>query len=268
MVSNTTDMLLKELTSQGVLRLTLNDPERCNALSKDMLQAMFEALAAAEADPAVRVVILCAKGSVFCAGHDLKELNSRCNDVDDGKAFFKELFFRCSEVMQMIVKNSKTIIAEVNGVATAAGCQLVASCDLALAAENAKFATPGVNIGLFCATPMVALSRNVSNKHAMEMLLTGDMISATKAEKIGLINRVVNVKELTKQSMAMANKIASKSSMTLTTGKYAFYQQRDMCLADAYRYASQCMVDNMFKQDAREGINTFVKKCHPKWQDK
>ena len=267
-MSNTTDILLKELTNQGVLRLTLNDPERCNALSEDMLQAMFNALIKAEADPAVRVVVLCAKGAVFCAGHDLKEINAKCNDADDGKAFFNVLFSRCSELMQAIVNIPKTVIAEVNGVATAAGCQLVASCDLALAAENAKFATPGVNIGLFCFTPMVALSRNVSNKHAMEMLLTGDMISATRAEQIGLINRVVNVKELTKQSMTMANKIANKSSMTLANGKCAFYQQRDMCLTDAYHYASQCMVNNMFKQDAREGINAFVKKRHPRWQDK
>jgi len=261
------DILLRELTDQGILRLTLNDPKRCNALSEAMLVALGAALAEAKANPAVRVVVLAAKGSIFCAGHDLKEINARCSDADAGQACFSALFVRCSEVMQAIVNNPKTIIAEVAGVATAAGCQLVASCDLAFATDSARFATPGVNIGLFCSTPMVALSRNVANKHAMEMLLTGDMISATKAEQIGLINRVVNAVELTKQSMAMATKIASKSSMALATGKRAFYQQRTMNLIDAYQHASKVMVDNMLKQDAQEGINAFIEKRPPSWQD-
>ena len=170
--------------------------------------------------------------------------------------------------MQSIVRHPKPVIAEVATVATAAGCQLVASCDLAYAAESARFATPGVNIGLFCSTPMVALSRNVSNKHAMEMLLSGDMVSADRAEQIGLINRVAPADELTEQAMEMAEKIASKSSMTVATGKQAFYAQAEMALGNAYAYASKVMVDNMLKHDAEEGINAFVEKRKPEWQDK
>ncbi len=262
------DILLRELNDQGVLRLTLNDPKRCNALSEAMLIALSTALQEAEVNPNVRVVVLAATGSVFCAGHDLKEINIGCNDADAGLAYFNSLFTHCSKVMQAIVNSPKIIIAEIAGVATAAGCQLVASCDLAFATDSAKFATPGVNIGLFCSTPMVALSRNVANKHAMEMLLTGDLISAAKAEQMGLINRVVTVAELTDQSMAMAIKIASKSSMTLAIGKRAFYQQCTMSLANAYQYASRVMVDNMLKQDAQEGIDAFISKRPPIWSDK
>jgi enoyl-CoA hydratase/carnithine racemase len=260
-------MLLRELTDQGVLRLTLNDPKHCNALSEYMLAALGSALEKAEADPAVRVIVLAAIGSVFCAGHDLKEIHAKRNDADAGLSYFTNLFTNCCEVMQTIVNSPKIIIAEVAGVATASGCQLVASCDLAFATNHAQFATPGVNIGLFCSTPMVALSRNMTNKHAMEMLLTGDMISANKAEQIGLINRVVTSAEITKHSMATATKIASKSSMTLTTGKRAFHQQDNMSLADAYQHTSRVMVDNILKYDAREGIHAFISKRVPTWQD-
>ena len=232
-----------------------------------MLAALGSALAKAETDPAVRVIVLAAIGSAFCAGHDLQEIHARRNDTDAGLSYFTNLFANCCKVMQANVNSPKIIIGEVAGVATASGCQLVASCDLAFATDHSKFATPGVNIGLFCSTPMVALSRNMAHKHAMEMLLTGDMISANKAEQIGLINRVVTSAEITKHSMATAAKIASKSSMTLTTGKRAFYQQGAMNLADAYQYTSKVMVDNILKYDAREGIHAFISKRVATWQD-
>ena len=215
----------------------------------------------------VRVIVLAAEGPAFSAGHDLKEITAARSHEDAGKAYFTELLDTCASVMQLIVSNPKPVIAEVTGVATAAGCQLVASCDLALAADSARFATPGVNIGLFCSTPMVALSRNVANKHAMEMLLTGDMVSASKAEEIGLINRAVAAEKLTAETMAMAAKIASKSAMTLAVGKHAFYRQSEMSLPGAYNYSSQVMVDNMLKHDAEEGIGAFVEKRTPQWKD-
>ena len=264
---NNSETLLQEM-SDGVLRLTLNDQKRRNALSETMLTQLANAFSEAALDPSVRVIVLAANGPAFCAGHDLKEITGARTAADGGQAYFKQLFETCASVMQLIVNNPKPVIAEVAGVATAAGCQLVASCDLALAADTARFATPGVNIGLFCSTPMVALSRNVSNKHAMEMLLTGDMISAERAGQIGLINRAVSADELTEQTMALAMKMASKSSMTLAVGKRAFYQQATMPLADAYSYTSQVMVDNMLAHDAEEGIGAFVEKRAPVWQDK
>jgi enoyl-CoA hydratase/carnithine racemase len=216
----------------------------------------------------VRAIVLAANGPAFCAGHDLKEITAARAGEDNGKAYFEALFATCASLMQLIVRNPKPVIAEVATVATAAGCQLVASCDLAVAADSARFATPGVNIGLFCSTPMVALSRNVASKHAMEMLLTGDMISAQKAQQIGLINQVCSAEELTEQSMAMAAKIAAKSTMTVAVGKRAFYEQAEMPLEDAYNYASKVMVDNMLKHDAEEGIGAFIEKRSPEWQDR
>ena len=192
--------------------------------------------------------------------------NGRQN-ADRGRSYFTKILNQCSSVMQKIVTSSKPVIAEVDGVATAAGCQLVASCDLALASDNAKFCTPGVNIGLFCSTPMVALSRNLTNKHAMAMLLTGDMVSASRAAEMGLINQVVPSAELSTTSMALAKKIAAKSSLTVATGKRAFYQQKEMDLATAYNYASKVMVDNMLARDAEEGIAAFIEKRAPDWHD-
>ena len=264
----TKDILLSELNNQGVLRLTLCDEKRRNALSETMLKTLGEALGEAANNPDVRVVVLAALGPAFCAGHDLKEISAKRSAADGGQAYFTALFSSCANVMQAIVNNPKPVIAEIAGVATAAGCQLVASCDLAVAADTAKFATPGVNIGLFCSTPMVALSCNVSNKHAMEMLLTGDMISATRAEQIGLINRTVEPTQLTEETMAIAAKIASKSTMTVAMGKTAFYQQQPMELNSAYAYTSQIMVDNMLKLDAKEGVSAFIEKRSPKWQDR
>lgn len=267
MANQTDDILLSEKTD-GILRLTLNDLKRRNALSEQMLARLTEAFAAAAMEESVRVIVLAATGPAFCAGHDLKEITAARAEADHGQAYFKLLFDACASLMQLIVRNPKPVIAEVAGVATAAGCQLVASCDLALAADSALFATPGVNIGLFCSTPMVALSRNVPNKQAMEMLLTGDMISAQKAQDIGLINQALPVEELQKKTLMMAAKIASKSSMTIAVGKQAFYKQAEMSLSDAYSYASQVMVDNMLKQDAEEGIGAFIEKREPSWQDK
>lgn len=261
------NILLRDLDGDGILRLTLNDMRRRNALSEAMLTDLGAAFAEAGANPAVRVVILAANGPAYCAGHDLKELTAARAGPERGKAYFVKVMAMCSGVMQGIVNCPKPVIAEVTGIATAAGCQLVASCDLALAAETAQFSTPGVHIGLFCSTPMVALSRNVSNKHAMEMLLTGEMTSAHRAADIGLINRVVAADALQEASMAMARKIASKSSMTLATGKRAFYAQREMTLAEAYDYASNVMVENMLARDAEEGIGAFIEKRAPQWQD-
>lgn len=262
------EIILKELTESGVLRLTLNDNSRRNALSEAMLDELGKIMTSSAIDPAVRVIVLAANGPAFCAGHDLKEMTAGRNSEDNGKAYFTMVMQTCSIMMQSIVNNPKPVIAEIAGIATAAGCQLVASCDLAYAAETAKFGTPGVHIGLFCSTPMVALSRNVSNKHAMEMLLTGDMTSAERAAEIGLINQVTDSDLLTETTMQIAEKIASKSSMTLATGKKAFYEQRDLNLDDAYAYASQIMVDNMLKHDAEEGIQAFIEKRTAQWLDK
>ncbi|WP_294607349.1 enoyl-CoA hydratase [Roseovarius sp.] len=261
------DILLRDLEDDGVLRLTLNDVGRRNALSEAMLAELGAAFAAAGTNPAVRVIILAANGPAFCAGHDLKEMTAGRTGPDGGKAYFTKVMAQCSGVMQAIVNCPKPVIAEVTGIATAAGCQLVASCDLAIAADTAKFSTPGVHIGLFCSTPMVALSRNVAGKHAMEMLLTGDMTPANRAADIGLVNHAVAPEALRATTMEMARKIASKSSMTLATGKRAFYAQREMPLAQAYDYASGVMVDNMLARDAQEGIGAFIEKRDPQWQD-
>ena len=260
-------ILLSELSDAGVLRLTLNNPARRNALSENMLATIQSALDTAADDTAVRVIVLASNGPAFSAGHDLKELTAGRAAADAGKAYFSKIMTQCSTMMQTIVRHPKPVIAEVRGVATAAGCQLVASCDLAYAALDSKFGTPGVNIGLFCSTPMVALSRNVAPKFAMEMLLTGDMTSAVRAAEIGLLNAAVAEDELTETVTAVALKIAGKSSMTLKTGKHAFYEQAEMSLSDAYDYAAGVMVDNMLKRDAEEGVNAFLEKRHAVWND-
>lgn len=260
-------ILLSELSDAGVLRLTLNNPARRNALSENMLATIQSALDTAADDTAVRVIVLASNGPAFSAGHDLKELTAGRAAADAGKAYFSKIMTQCSTMMQTIVRHPKPVIAEVRGIATAAGCQLVASCDLAYAALDSKFGTPGVNIGLFCSTPMVALSRNVAPKFAMEMLLTGDMTSAVRAAEIGLLNAAVAEDELTETVTAVALKIAGKSSMTLKTGKHAFYEQAEMSLSDAYDYAAGVMVDNMLKRDAEEGVNAFLEKRHAVWND-
>lgn len=259
--------LIQVTHAKGITRLMLDDNDRRNALSMDMLAQLQNALDQAAADSAVRVIVIAAIGPAFCAGHDLKEMTRARESTDGGKTFFAETMVTCSRLMQTIVNHPKPVIAELTGVATAAGCQLVASCDLAYAAPTARFGTPGVNIGLFCSTPMAALSRNVSNKSAMEMLLCGDLIDAKAAETIGLINRVVPEETLTEYTMGVAAKIASKSSMTLATGKQAFYRQQEMPLAQAYEFTSHIMVENMLKRDAEEGINAFIEKRAPQWAD-
>ena len=261
------DWVLEELEN-GVMRLILNDEKRRNALSENMLDALHEKIMDSAKNPKIRVVIISAKGPVFCAGHDLKEITQARDYKDDGIIYFQKLFDKCSEIMKGIVTNPKPVIAEVNGIATAAGCQLVASCDLAIASDASKFATPGVNIGLFCSTPMVALSRNISNKHAMEMLLTGDMVDSKRAEQIGLINFSCAEKVLSDEVNALAKKIASKSSLTLSVGKRAFYQQAEMTLGEAYAHTAKIMVNNMLQKDAKEGISAFLTKRKPQWQDK
>ena len=259
--------LLRE-TRDGIALLTMNRPEQRNTLSETMLASFAEILAETAADRAVRALVLAANGPVFCAGHDLKELTARRSDADGGKNYFRHIMETCSGVMQAIVGLPQPVIAAVQGVATAAGCQLVASCDLAVASAKAKFCTPGVNIGLFCSTPMVALSRNVAAKHAMEMLLTGDMISAEEAQRIGLVNRVVEPGSETAAALALARKIAEKSALTVKIGKEAFYRQREMPLAEAYRYASQVMTENMMARDAEEGICAVLDKRAPRWEDR
>ena len=261
-------ILKSTLSKEGVMRLILNNPNSHNVLSEEMMENIQISLDEAKNDNKARVIIISAEGPTFSAGHDLKELKSARQDSDKGKKYFKKIMQKCSKMMQSIVKNPKPIIAEVSGVATAAGCQLVASCDLAYAGPSAKFATPGVNIGLFCSTPMVALSRNISNKHSMEMLLTGDLISSDKAVKIGLINEMVTEDVLQNFVLEKALKISKKSSMTLKIGKEAFYNQIDMTLSEAYDYASNVMVENMLRFDADEGIDAFITKRKPKWQDK
>ena len=253
--------------TEGILCLTLNDPNRRNALSEEMLVALSEAFDSVSDNPDIRVIILAAAGPVFCAGHDLKEMTAGRQNADRGRAYFKKILHQCSSVMQKIVTCPKPVIAEIDGVATAAGCQLVASCDLAVASKTAQFCTPGVHIGLFCSTPMVALSRNLANKHAMEMLLTGDRVSAARAAEMGLVNQVVPSSELRTTSMAFAKKIAAKSRLTVGMGKCAFYQQKEMDLAAAYNYASEIMVKNMMARDAEEGIAAFIEKRLPNWRD-
>jgi len=260
-------MVLKEELKSGLLRLNLNNPQSKNALSEDMISALINCIDSASNDHSIKVIIIAASGNVFCAGHDLKEITKARDSQDGGDLYFKGLFNSCSSLMQLIVNTPKPIIAQVDGVATAAGCQLVASCDLAIASDVSKFATPGVNIGLFCSTPMVALSRNVHKKNAMEMLLTGDMIDCKKAKEIGLINEYVSPDNLNDSVLHLAEKIASKSSRTLATGKKAFYKQAEMSLADAYEYTSEVMKENLLRSDAKEGISAFLEKRTPKWDD-
>jgi len=255
-----------EHTNEGVLRLTMDDQQSRNALSEIMMKSLIEELTKVSSNDAIRVVVIASNGPVFSAGHDLKEITEVRNQNDFGEEYFKKLFDTCSALMKLIVAYPKPVIAEVSGIATAAGCQLVASCDLATSSDSAQFATPGVNIGLFCSTPMVALSRNVSKKHAMEMLLTGDMVNAKKAKEIGLINNYFQTEELTKETMVLANKIASKSSAIVSVGKGAFYTQSELDLYAAYEYTSKVMVKNILQEDAKEGIDAFLEKRSPKWE--
>tara|TARA_Y100000768_G_scaffold363729_1_gene323617 strand:- start:605 stop:1411 length:807 start_codon:yes stop_codon:yes gene_type:complete len=254
-------------SSGGILRLLLNDAENKNPLSDKMMMQLKEQLIKASNDNSIRVVIIAAVGDVFCSGHNLKEITNARKNEDGGKSYFLDLFNLCSSLMQMIISCSKPVIAEIDGIATAAGCQLVASCDLAIASDSSKFATPGVNIGLFCSTPMVALSRNVSKKDSMKMLLTGDMVDAVEAKRISLINDHVPDDKLNESVISLAKKIATKPLSTVKIGKDAFYRQYEMSLSDAYEYTSKVMTINSLSDEAKEGIISFLEKRDPVWKD-
>ncbi|RLA06495.1 MAG: enoyl-CoA hydratase [Gammaproteobacteria bacterium] len=245
----------------GIATLTLNRPEQFNALSSDMLFELQAALDDISADASIRVVIIGANGRGFCAGHDLKEIRSSTD-----KAFHQALFDRCSKVMLTINSMPQPVIAQIDGIATAAGCQLVANCDLAVATMESRFAVSGINLGLFCSTPAVPLSRNLSRKQAMQMLLTGDFISAEQAQSYGLVNDVVNNNELKQATMDLAHKIAAKSPLATKLGKQMFYQQLPMDLSAAYAFASERMACNMDSEDAREGVDAFMEKRRPEWK--
>jgi len=252
--------------SGGVLRIILAKPP-ANALSIAVMEALQAAFDAAAQDGDVRVIVLAsAGGKVFSAGHDLKEMQAHRGDADGGKAFFEHTFAICSKLMQTIVNHPRPVIAEIDGVATAAGCQLVASCDLAIASDKASFGVNGIDVGLFCTTPSVALSRKVHRKHAMEMLLTGEMIDASTAREFGLVNRVVPAEYLNQIVTKYAQVIAAKSPTALRLGKQGFYAQAEMGLADAYENASKVMVENMLSADAEEGISAFIGKRKPEWR--
>ena len=254
-----------ETTDAGIRRITLDAPATLNLLTLEMMAAIAAALQRAGDDPAVRVVVLAASGKAFCAGHDLKAMAARRADADGGRAAFTETFDRCSEMMLAIVDCPRPVIAEVHAVAAAAGCQLVAACDMAVAADSARFGTTGVSFGLFCSTPAVPLSRAVERKAALEMLFTGDLIDAARAAAIGLVNKVVPAADLTAATMALAARIARQSPLVLGLGKRAFYEQAGMSLREAYRHASGVMVDNLMTADGEEGIAAFIAKRPPRW---
>ena len=259
--------LIKTEKSNNIFNIILNDEKHQNTLSEEMIKELSEVFKLAESDNKIKVIILSSIGKVFCAGHNLKDLNSKRSENDNGEHYYKKLFQMCSELMISINKHSKPVIAMIDGIATAAGCQLISSCDLAYSSENSQFATPGVNIGLFCSTPMVPLSRTVGKKQAMEMLLTGDLIDAKKALSTGLINNVFETEKLEENVLKIANKIASKSSATIKIGKDAFYKQKDMSLKEAYDYTSKIMTENMLHKDSEEGITAFLEKRSPNWKD-
>jgi len=267
-MDNSLESILKvDKTEKSIFRLTLDDQQNKNALSEKMINLLKKNLDLASSDNSIKVIIISAIGDVFCSGHNLKEITHARENEDQGESYFLDLFNLCSSLMQLIVNCSKPVIAEIDGIATAAGCQLVASCDLAVASETSRFATPGVNIGLFCSTPMVALSRNVKKKDAMKMLLTGEMIDAKEAKRISLINDYVSKDELRNSVKDLAIKIANKAPMTVRNGKAAFYKQSEMNLSDAYDYTSKVMKDSALKEDAKEGISAFLEKRKPSWED-
>ena len=257
---------LIERRGDSIAQLRLNRPDARNALSRGLIAALDDAVKRLGSDPAIHVIILFADGPAFCAGHDLREIRGARSAPDGGRQFFEELMEACANLMQRIVLCPKPVIAGVGGVATAAGCQLVSSCDLAVASTEARFATPGVDIGLFCSTPMVALSRNVGRKAAMEMLLTGGQVTAARALELGLVNRVVAADQLERETLSLAAQIAAKSPKTLKIGKRAFYEQAEMPLAEAYSYAVRVMVENLMVEDAKEGIGAFLDKRPPTWE--
>lgn len=260
-----TDPILLREDANAVATLTLNRPDALNALSDAMLAGLKAAFAALAEDRAVRAVILRGAGKAFCAGHDLREMQAGRQAEDRGRAYFEDLFRRCAEVMLMIPRLPQPVIAQVHGIATAAGCQLVASCDMAVASEDARFGVNGVDIGLFCSTPMVALSRNVPRKHAFEMLTTGGFVPAGRAAALGLVNRVVAADALASETRALAETIAAKLGAAVKIGKRAFYEQAELSIEAAYDHAARVMVENMLWRDTDEGIRAFLEKRRPDW---
>lgn len=259
-------MAILERERRGaVMHLRMNAPERLNALSDEMIAALHGALDEVAGDRAVRAVILSGAGKAFCAGHDLKQMTAGRQDADGGAGYFKGLFDRCAAMMARIQSLPQPVIAQVHGIATAAGCQLVATCDLAVAAHGTRFGVNGVNIGLFCSTPMVALTRNIPRKQAFEMLTTGDFIEAERAATLGLINRAVAPEDLESETQALADQLAAKLGSAVRIGKEAFYAQIQMPVAEAYAYTGQVMVDNMAHPDTKEGIDAFIEKRPPDW---
>ncbi len=258
-------LVLRTDDASGVVTLTLNAPDRLNALSDAMLGALADAFAALADDRRAKAVVLRGAGRAFCAGHDLREMQAGRQAEDGGRAYFADLFARCAAVMQAIPRLPQPVIAEVHGIATAAGCQLVASCDMAVAAEDARFGVNGVNIGLFCSTPMVALSRVVPRKAAFEMLTTGSFIDAARARELGLVNRVVPADRLADEAQALARTVAGKLGSAVRIGKRAFYDQAEMGLAAAYDHTGAVMVENMLWRDTAEGIAAFLEKRKPDW---
>jgi enoyl-CoA hydratase/carnithine racemase len=258
--------ILERSDTNAVAHLTLNTPEKLNALSDEMLEALQTQFDELKVTPSIRAVVIKGAGKAFCAGHDLKQMTAGRQSEDGGKAYFKDLFDRCATMMMSVQKLPQPVIAQVHGIATAAGCQLVASCDMAVAAEGTRFGVNGVNIGLFCSTPMVALSRNVPRKQAFEMLSTGQFIPAEKAEAIGLINKVVPHEDLEAATADLAELVAGKLGAAVKIGKQAFYEQIQMPLSDAYAYTGDVMVENMLYRDTEEGIAAFLEKRTPDWQ--
>jgi len=258
-------VLLEEVQGRALV-LTLNRPRQRNCLSEALIASLQSAVDRASASPEIAAVVIAADGPAFSSGHDLKEMTARRSDPDGGQAYFAHLMDMCARMMLSITRSPKPFIAAVEGVASAAGCQLVATCDLAVAGSAARFTTPGVNIGLFCSTPMVALTRNVSRKRAMEILLLGEMLDAGSAADYGLVNRVVPEGQALSEALAMADIVASKSSATVAIGKETFYRQLEMPAAEAYAEASAVMVRNMLYRDAEEGIGAFIEKREPVWQ--
>ncbi|MEO9874337.1 MAG: enoyl-CoA hydratase [Anderseniella sp.] len=259
--------LLSAENAGRILRLTLMRGSQRNPLSTAMLDAMMAALVAAASDKSVRAIVIAGEAPGFCGGHDLKEMTSHRSDTDGGRAFYEALFARCSEMMQMIVAHPKIVIAEVNGIATAAGCQLVAACDMAVAGASARFGVNGINSGLFCSTPMVALSRNIGRKRAMELLTTGALMNADEAMAAGIVNQVCADDDLATVTGQLAAKLVERSPAVLALGKKAFYEQLEMPLDQAYRHTSKVIVDNMMMKDAQEGIGAFLEKRKPEWSD-
>lgn len=252
----------------SVALVTLNRPDKLNTLSEAMLAALTSAMADLSADDSVAAIVIAAKGKAFSAGHDLRELSARRADGDGGKAYFSDIMGRCARLMQAIVASPKPVIAAVEATAVAAGCQLVATCDLAVAAQDARFGTTGINNGLFCSTPMVPLSRNVPQKRALEMLMLGGLISAGEAERYGLVNRIVPAAEVIATAIGMAEIIATKSKAAIALGKRAYYAQSELGLKEAYELTQNVMIENWLLNDACEGIGAFLDKRHPSWKDR